>query len=87
MGRNAPYVFKIQGTVYHHQGSLIPKDNDTPTYAQLYIYDPQEVLQYRYQNRHNSELRNDNGILGDIQEVLYQYNPFVHIYKQTLERF
>jgi hypothetical protein len=42
-------VFKVHGSVYYFQGSLLP--NDTPNaqckYAQLYIHDPQEALQER----------------------------------------
>ena len=30
-----PYVFKIHGELYHHQGTLLPEDGGTPCYAQL----------------------------------------------------
>ena len=45
-----PYVFKIHGELYHHQGALLPEDGGKPLYAQLYIYDPSEALRFRQRN-------------------------------------
>ncbi|XP_074328323.1 uncharacterized protein LOC141666227 [Apium graveolens] len=35
----APYVYKLNGQNHHVFGSLIPNDNETPKFCQLYIYD------------------------------------------------
>ncbi|XP_074353358.1 uncharacterized protein LOC141692425 [Apium graveolens] len=35
----APYVYRLNGQNHHVFGSLIPKDNETPKFCQLYIYD------------------------------------------------
>jgi hypothetical protein len=37
-GRGPP-VFKISGQVHHRIGSLLPMDDTSPKYIQLYIYD------------------------------------------------
>ena len=42
----APYLFKIQGSLYHKTGALIPAQGRAPNYAQLYIYDPQEAIDF-----------------------------------------
>ena len=33
------YTFRIHGVVYHCIGQLLPKDNEAPKYAQIYIHD------------------------------------------------
>jgi hypothetical protein len=43
LGTTGPYVFKIYGALSHHMESLLPLDNDTPAYAQLYIMDLQQA--------------------------------------------
>lgn len=35
----APYVYRLNGQNHHVFGSLIPNDNETPKFYQLYIYD------------------------------------------------
>ncbi|XP_074328238.1 uncharacterized protein LOC141666143 [Apium graveolens] len=35
----APYVYRLNGQNYHVFGYLIPNDNETPKFCQLYIYD------------------------------------------------
>ena len=39
-----PYIFKVNGEVYHQHGSLIPDDNTNLQYAQLYFFDAAEAL-------------------------------------------
>ena len=41
-----PYVFKVHGHLYHQSGSLIPNQGRQPIYSQLYIYDPQDALDF-----------------------------------------
>ena len=43
----APYVFKICGQVHHLMGSMLPRDGESPKYAQLYIYDSQNKVSNR----------------------------------------
>ena len=41
---DGPYIFKISGQVHHLIGSLLPIDNNSPKFAQLYIYDTDNEL-------------------------------------------
>ena len=38
---SGPAAFHIHGALYHLMGSLMPAEGRDPSYAQLYIYDPQ----------------------------------------------
>ena len=49
-------MFKVQGRLYHCIGSLLPQPDSSPVYAQLYIYDPQEALDFRMNNAANTTL-------------------------------
>jgi len=60
---NGPYVFKIQGQSYL-AGSLLPQEEESPVYAQLYIYDPAEALDYRMQQ-----------VIEELQDMLYCRHP------------
>lgn len=47
--RRGPYIFKVHGQLTYEAGTLLPPDqgnNQSPKYAQLYIYDPTEALEF-----------------------------------------
>ena len=78
-----PYVFKVQGQLYHQSGSLIPREGASPLYAQLYIYDPHEALQFRMNHAANSSLHRET--MQTLQDMLYRRHPAVQMYKQAIE--
>ena len=78
-----PYVFKVHGKLTHKVGSLLPNEGQTPLYAQLYIYDGAEALQYHMNHAANHEL--DRGTMQILQDTLYNHHPGVQLYKQALE--
>ena len=80
---NGPYVFKVQGRLYHQIGSLLPRPGSSPVYAQLYIYDPQEALDFRMNNTANSSLHRET--MQTLQDMLYRRHPGVELYKQALD--
>lgn len=41
------YCYRIQGENYHLMGTLLPKENETPAFAQIYIYDKANEIQNR----------------------------------------
>jgi hypothetical protein len=45
-GRGPP-VLRLQGQPVHRMGSLLPKDGETPKFAQLYIYDTGNEVDHR----------------------------------------
>ncbi|PCH38554.1 hypothetical protein WOLCODRAFT_65178, partial [Wolfiporia cocos MD-104 SS10] len=78
---SGPYSFKIHGALYHKMGSLLPPEGLQPSYAQLYIHDPQAALDTRNMRNHNL----DPGIMGELQVVFEEHNPFVPLYRRAFE--
>lgn len=78
-----PWLFKLHGKLSHRSGSLIPNDGVQPNYAQLYIHDPQDALDYRMNHPANHNL--DRGIMTILQDMLYRRHPGVEKYKQAYE--
>ncbi|KAF8210621.1 hypothetical protein K438DRAFT_1571029, partial [Mycena galopus ATCC 62051] len=62
---HGPYVFKIQGALYHKFGSLLPEAGHDPSYAQLYIVSSAEANAARMQ--HNAL---NNHVMGILDNVL-----------------
>ena len=52
-----PTSFTIHGELRHRTGALEPPHGQDPSYAQLYIHDPDYALNCR--SRRNPQLRND----------------------------
>jgi hypothetical protein len=76
-----PYVFKIHGKLTHKSGSLLPAPNGHPTYAQLYIYDPADALNYRMGHQANSSLHRET--MQQLQDMLWHKHPGVQLYQQA----
>ena len=55
----APYVFKMNGVVYHRIGPLVPPDSFSRKFAQLYIIDSGDEIDIRL----NVFCRDDGGSL------------------------
>ena len=70
----------------HLAGSLLPEDGVRPTYAQLYIYDPEEA--YRYQIARNENLSlNTMNMLQQIMRIHNTYNSLYQHAYEILERY
>ncbi|PCH39864.1 hypothetical protein WOLCODRAFT_54934, partial [Wolfiporia cocos MD-104 SS10] len=78
---SGPYSFKIHGALYHKMGSLLPQEGLQPSYAQLYIHDPQAALETCNMRNHNL----DPGIMGELQVMFKEHNPFVPLYHHAFE--
>ena len=76
-------MFKVQGRLCHRIGSLLPQPESPPVYAQLYIYDPQEALEYRMNNAANTSLH--RATMQTLQDMLFHRHPGVQLYKQAFE--
>lgn len=84
-----PYVFKINGQVYHRIGSLLPNEDNPPKFAQLYIYDTQNEVQ----NRMLAVLGEENGscdldpeIAAELLDMLDNCNPLVKQFRLARDR-
>ncbi|KEH16881.1 hypothetical protein MTR_0077s0060 [Medicago truncatula] len=72
------YTFRAQGSIYHKIGGFHPNQGSRPRFLQLYIYDTDNELQNRMIE--NPQLNQD--VVRRLQNMLYQYNPFVHNLRQ-----
>jgi hypothetical protein len=77
-----PVVFQIQGELYHLQGPLHPTANNTPAFAQLFFYDPDEATTTR--NAQHPQLNGQ--LLRLLTDMLHDCNPFISLYKTANEQ-
>ena len=80
-GGGGPWVWKTEYTIYHRAGSILPYADRTPTYAQLYFYDPIDALNYRINcnNLLNCET------MDSLQALLHEVNHYTIIYTHAFE--
>jgi len=78
-----PYVFKVHGRLTHQAGSLLPPPDGQPTYAQLYIYDSADALNYHMGHQANSTLHRQT--MQRLQDMLWHKHPGAQLYKQAHE--
>jgi hypothetical protein len=79
-----PWVYKIHGACHHITGTLLPIEGRQPSYAQLYIWDPDQALDIRMNNAANRDL--DRTTMQILQTTLTRTHPSVALYKQAVER-
>jgi hypothetical protein len=68
--------------MYHRLGALVPPDNERVQYAQVYIYDGDEMIQAQQGNF--GGLQRD--ILNLLNNLLRQHNPYVTSFKMAYQR-
>ena len=78
---SGPASFHIHGTLHHLMEALIPPDDHQSSYAQLYIYDPQEATDRCVQC--NPQL-NPRELL-DLHNMLRASHPYAEVYQQAYE--
>ncbi|KDQ08676.1 hypothetical protein BOTBODRAFT_75354, partial [Botryobasidium botryosum FD-172 SS1] len=77
-----PYTFRIHGTLHHIIGTMLPQPGHAPSYAQLWIHDPDVALDHRMVR--NAE-RNAT-TMQEIQQALLQHNQYARLYKTAYQR-
>ncbi|XP_074327640.1 uncharacterized protein LOC141665556 [Apium graveolens] len=83
---SGPYVFRVNDHVYHSNGSLVPPDGRTPKFAQFYMYDGQEAVDYRLQFPLSRD-QLDPDIVNLLLQMLNRENALLGIFKQIRERY
>src|SRR5690606_37516697 len=78
-----PYTFKVQGTVSHVMGSLLPPANERASFSQIYFYEPEEQVQRRNELFDQSL---DRDLLWFLQDIVLKENPFVQVFLTARER-
>ncbi|WVZ71971.1 hypothetical protein U9M48_020498 [Paspalum notatum var. saurae] len=84
-----PYVFRLNGQNYHQIGTLLPKEESNPKFAQLYIYDTENKVQNRIRastsKGDNQQL--DKNIVTRLLEMLDENNNLVKTFRMARDRF
>ena len=80
VGRGPP-VFRIHGELRHLSGSLLPDECQSPSYSQLYIYDPDLAYRHRISRNENLSLHT----IQILQHVMSNYNAYAPIYQHAYE--
>ncbi|KAG2055672.1 hypothetical protein BDR06DRAFT_845562, partial [Suillus hirtellus] len=78
---SGPNAFRIHGALHHLMGSLIAPQGVQPSYAQIYIYNPEQATDIRANQPGNENL--DRRILRELHDMLYRSHPYVALYKQA----
>jgi hypothetical protein len=81
VNRHRGWVFRVQGELCHLIGSLRPNEGKPPSYAQLYIYDPQLALAQRM-NR-NDDLCSST--MKSLQTMLLDHHQYSKKFKHAYE--
>jgi hypothetical protein len=71
-----PPTFRIQGSVYHRTGQLLPEEGKAPMFSQMLIYDVKNELANRM--KWNDSIQEN--ILQQLQSVLHDVNPYIKEY-------
>lgn len=84
-----PYVFRINGQIYHLHGSLTPADGQKPKFAQLYIYDTDNEVSNRLGfakcDDGNNSLQEE--VVRDILHMLDEHNSLVKSYRMARDKY
>jgi hypothetical protein len=74
-----PYCFRIQGSMYHRIGSLLPSAGFDPQFAQIYFYDTDFEKQVEIRSKIFPDL--DRDIISGIQIALQASHPYIQFFK------
>jgi hypothetical protein len=75
------WVFRLHGNIRHLSAALEPPPGMSPSYAQLYFYDPTVALHLRMDR--NSNL--SESTMHSLQNMLRTFNDYSKIYEHTYQ--
>ena len=64
---------------YHLMGSLLPRENEVPSFAQCYIHDSHEAVAIH--QKYNGNLNAD--VLWELNDMLFNHHPYVQVFKHA----
>jgi len=79
--QSGSYCFKIQGELHYLTGALLPHDDQTLIYAQIYILDTAEQLNVRKANNNNL----DPIVIDNLQTMLLDSHLYIGRYCHAYE--
>ena len=75
-----PYSFRINGSLHHRMGALLPEGDEPPRYAQLYVHGGlDQNIAPRLANNPNLNVT----IMTQLQAMLHQTHPYVRLFKHA----
>ncbi|XP_061360528.1 uncharacterized protein LOC133304501 [Gastrolobium bilobum] len=86
---SGPYCFRVRGQVHHLMRNLIPPDNTSPKFAQLYIYNTENEIDNRldFLSPTNNEDILDPGIVRSLKEMLDEHNRIAQSFRYATDRY
>ncbi|XP_022042431.1 uncharacterized protein LOC110945101 [Helianthus annuus] len=81
---SAPYIFKIEGQIYHWLGSFYPTPNERPRFLQMYLYDTENEVSNRlsvFGNDSRSQLNSETVAL--LIQILESSNKLVKLFRNA----
>jgi hypothetical protein len=78
------HTVRIQGSVYHLMGDLLPRYGDPPKFAQIYFYDEASELQNRMGIFPHTGLRPE--LVRQLQDMLHERNAYVRQFRTAIAR-
>ena len=81
---SGPWVYRLQGQLYHKLGPMEPGDGHARTYAQLLVLDPAEADRQRLAHTANRGL--DAVTVHTLNTMLHSYNPYFASFKAAYEK-
>ena len=86
---HGPHIFKINGGVHHLLGSLLPIDNNSPRFAQLYIYDTENEIKNRMSTLSFDESSKNMTelIIEKLIIMLDETNALVKLFRTIRDRY
>ncbi|PWA56685.1 hypothetical protein CTI12_AA416340 [Artemisia annua] len=88
-----PFIFRMSGQNYHLHGTVLPRDEEIPKFAQLYIVDTGNEISNRYvalssknEDSPKAIKEIDRSIAVQIKEILNSYNTLVKDYRAIGEQ-
>ncbi|KAK9148009.1 hypothetical protein Scep_006766 [Stephania cephalantha] len=81
-GRQGVFTYRAQGSIYHRIGSLLPINESRPIFLQMYIYDTQNEIEHRHQERNITR----PSLLHKLKLILDAHNPYVQVFRQLGRR-
>lgn len=76
-------TFKIQGQIYHQIGSLLPIQDSSPKFLQIYFMDNENI---EVDQRNRIVPGTKRPVIQDLQNLLHQHNELVKLFKTALEQ-
>ncbi|KAL8094853.1 hypothetical protein AgCh_036387 [Apium graveolens] len=84
----APYIYRLNGQNHHVFGSLIPIDNKTPKFCQLYIYDTVNEVDNRLRwLRLEDQYTVNQEVVQGLIAMLDETNELVQKFRQQRDRW